>query len=303
MKNGRRTNIQLYVCRECNYQFRNSKEIPLSDLWRSYLNGKQTVSELASAYGVSPSTIKRRLRDVSIEWHQPPLSGSGYVHLDVTYWGQNWGVLLAIDHERGRPLYVEFIKHEKVQHYKDAVENIESRWYTIRGIIIDGIKSLFDVFSSYKVQMCQYHMKQIVKRYLTLNPSLLAARELKALMESLTKKRKEVFEENYKMWKETWKDTLNRRSHLKSGKTRFTHRRLRSAMHSIDFYLPFLFTCQLAGCEGMPNTNNKIEGTFTDLKKNLNNHSGMTQENRKRFISGFFLELTESLSMKKQESH
>ena len=39
----------------------------------------------------------------------------------------------------------------------------------------------------------------------------------------------------------------------------------------------------------MPNTNNKIEGSFTDLKKNLNNHSGLTMENRKRFISGVFL--------------
>ena len=51
----------------------------------------------------------------------------------------------------------------------------------------------------------------------------------------------------------------------------------------------------------MPNTNNKIEGTFTDLKKNLNNHSGLTMENRRRFISGFFLTLTESLDMEKQK--
>ena len=56
-----------------------------------------------------------------------------------------------------------------------------------------------------------------------------------------------------------------------------------------------------AEAEGMPNTNNKIEGTFTDLKKNLNNHSGLTKENRKRFISGFFLALMETLSMEKQE--
>ena len=44
--------------------------------------------------------------------------------------------------------------------------------------------------------------------------------------------------------------------------------------------------CLLFGkliAEGMPNTNNKLEGTFTDLKKNLNNHSGMNEENRKRF--------------------
>lgn len=72
-------------------------------------------------------------------------------------------------------------------------------------------------------------------------------------------------------------------------------------MNSLEFYMPHLFTYQREDCKGMPNTNNKIEGTFTDLKKNLNNHSGMTEENRKRFISGFFLALAESLSMEKQE--
>ena len=65
-------------------------------------------------------------------------------------------------------------------------------------------------------------------------------------------------------------------------------------MNSLNFYLPYLFTYQLDVCKGMPNTNNKIEGSFTDLKKNLNNHSGLTMENRKRFISGFFLALTET---------
>jgi len=207
--------------------------------------------------------------------------------------GQNWGVLLALDEESGQPLYVSFIKHEKVQDYKDAITSIEERGFTIKGIVIDGKQSLFTEFAAYKIQMCQFHMKQIVKRYLTQNPKLLAARDLKSTMEHLPQKCKSEFESEYAQWKEKWKDTLDRRSHLKSGKTQYTHRRLRSAMHSIDFYLPYLFTYQLPGCKGMPNTNNKIEGTFTDLKKNLNNHSGMNEENRKRFISGFFLALVD----------
>ena len=40
---------------------------------------------------------------------------------------------------------------------------------------------------------------------------------------------------------------------------------------------------------GMPNTNNMIEGTFTDMKKALRNHPGMIEENRKRMMNGFFL--------------
>lgn len=79
----------------------------------------------------------------------------------------------------------------------------------------------------------------------------------------------------------------------------YTHKRLRSAMHSLDFYMPYLFTFQKENCEGMPNTNNKIEGTFTNLKKRLNVHSGMTEMSRKRLISEFFLALAATHSIRK----
>ncbi len=42
----------------------------------------------------------------------------------------------------------------------------------------------------------------------------------------------------------------------------------------------------------MPNTNNAIEGVFTDLKNKLYVHAGMTKENRERFVNGFFLAYT-----------
>ena len=242
-------------------------------------------------YRTSESTIKRRLRSISYIWEQPPLHGGGFVHLDATYWGHNWGVMLGLDEATGQPLYVAFIKNETTVDYIETVRSIEERGYRIDGIIIDGKQTLFSVFSGYKIQMCQFHMKEIIRRKLTNNPRLKSARALKDLMETLTSATKEEFEEAFRTWKEEWHDVLLRRSLLKSGKTQYTHKRLRSAMHSLDTYLPYLFTYQDPDCLGMPNTNNKIEGTFTDLKKNLNNHSGMSVENRKRFISRFFLAL------------
>lgn len=299
VKNGKRQGVQLYVCKECGYQFRNGNRVDTDTLWSLYQDGKQTMAELAEKHRISQSTIKRRIREVTIGWDQPSLTGSGFLHLDTTYWGHNWGVLLGLDEETGLPLYVSFIGHERVQDYIDAVRSIEQRGYCIRGIVIDGMQSLFSEFSAYKIQMCQFHMMEIVKRYLTKRPKLIAARELKELVGSLTTRQKNEFEDEYRKWKERWGNTLNRRTTLKSGKTQFTHKRLRSAMHSVDFYLPYLFTYQQPECKGMPNTNNKIEGTFTDLKKNLNNHSGMSRENRKRFISGFFLALKSKLEREK----
>lgn len=302
-KNGTRKGVQLYKCQDCCCQFRAMVEVSENVLWNAYQQEKQTIKELSVRFGMSISSIKRRLHDIKRIWVQPPLSGEGFVHLDVTYWGRSFGVLLALDNQTGNPLYMAFVKSETVKDYEDAVSSIVERGYSIRGIIIDGKQALFKTFSGYPIQMCQFHMKQIVKRYLTKNPKMLSSRSLKELTAKLHKMDEDEFKKDYQEWKEKWKDTINHKSLHKDGKMHYTHRRLRSAMNSLNFYLPYLFTYQREECMGMPNTNNKIEGTFTDLKKNLNNHSGLTMENRKRFISGFFLALTETLSMKKQEPH
>ena len=291
VKNGTRKGVQLYRCKDCGSQFRAGSRVSESELWQAYLRDKQTMEGLSHRYKTSVSTVKRVMRGIRREWEQPPLSGGGYVHLDTTYWGRSFGVLAALDSETGKPLYMAFVRSETAKDYVDAVESIEKRGYAVRGLIIDGKKSLFKSFSGYHVQMCQFHMKQIVRRYLTRNPKMLSAKELKELVGRLHTSLESDFREEYAAWKRKWRDTICRRSLHKDGKTHYTHRRLRSAVNSIDFYLPYLFTCQREDCDGMPNTNNKIEGTFTALKKNLNNHSGLTTENRKRFISGFFLAL------------
>ena len=255
-----------------------------------YQDGKQTFPELADSLGISSSTIRRRFSTLEIKWVQPPLSGGGYVHVDATYWGHNWGVMLAMDDATGKVLYMAFIKHETVGDYCAAIASIESRGCSVKGIVIDGMRSLFSEFSRYPVQMCHFHMISIIRRYLTKKPRLKAARELKRIVFSVTDKDKDTFEKEYAMWKAEYSSTINRRSVSKqTGGSHYTHKKLRTAMHSVDFYLPYLFTFQREDCKGMPNTNNKLEGTFTDLKKNLNLHSGLSVENRKRFICGFFL--------------
>jgi len=283
----------LYKCQVCGRQFREGAKPDNDDLWTLYQARKQTIDELASHYGVSSSTIKRRLRNIHKGWQQPELTGSGFVHIDATYWGRNWGILLAIDELTGKPLYLSFIKHETNADYRTAIKSIEARGYKIKGIVIDGKQSLFDVFAEYNVQMCQFHMCQIARRYLTKNPRMRAAKELKTLMGTLTQSSAAEFQSAYETWQKEFADFINKRTISKlTGKSHFTHKRLRTLKNSIDFYLPYLFTYQKDECRGMSNTNNKIEGTFTDLKKNLNNHSGMSEENRKRFINGFFLAST-----------
>ncbi len=290
-KNGTRKGVQWYKCLICQHQFRSSVPLSTTEMWNAYQNGKQTISQLAEHNHLSTSSIKRRLRKIECIWTQPDLIGQmGYVHLDVTYWGHNWGVILALDETTNKPLYVAFVKSETTQDYRTAIDSITTAGYTIRGIIIDGKKALFKEFEKHPIQMCQFHILQIVRRYLTNNPKMKASVDLMLLMRKMRHQTKEGFEAEYAAWKRQYTEFLNKRVTHKDGRICYLHRKVRTVVRSIDFYLPYLFTFQRPEYEGMPNTNNKIEGTFTDLKKSLNNHTGMSQQNRKRFISGFFLQ-------------
>ena len=82
---------------------------------------------------------------------------------------------------------------------------------------------------------------------------------LLTLVNGLPKASQDDFKRRFLQWKETYHETLGRRSVSKvNGKSHYTHRRLRSAMKSINTFLPYLFTYQQEGMECMPNTNNKI---------------------------------------------
>ncbi len=272
----------------CGHRFSGGRKVTAEEIWAMYLQGKQTVYQISVLTGLSTSTIKRQLATIKLGWAQPVVSGEGVVHLDATYFGRNTGVLLALESGSGRLLYMKHIAHECISDYKEAVAHIEGNGYIIRGIVIDGLPKLFTTFGQYKIQMCQFHMVALIRRKLTKNPQLEAGKELLDLAYRLKNTGKEAFTQEFEAWKTKWSTFLKEKTTNElTGHTVYTHRRLRSAMTSISKHLPFLFTFEEV--VGMPNTNNMIEGTFTDMKKDLRNHPGMREDNRKRMINGFFL--------------
>ena len=96
------------------------------------------------------------------------------------------------------------------------------------------------------------------------------------------------FSQEYADWNVRWHTVLCEKTvSVDTGKWCYKHKKLRTAVNSLNYYMEYLFTYLSPECIGMPNTNNMIEGLFSALKKRLNVHSGMTEESRKRFIKGF----------------
>jgi hypothetical protein len=144
--------------------------------------------------------------------------------------------------------------------------------------------------------MCQFHQVKIVKKYLTSRPELPASRELLELAKFMAHTDKESFEGAFGEWCDRWSDFLKERSHEPAtGKSRYVHKRLRSAYLSLKRNMPWLWTWYDHIEFEIPNTNNGLEGMFTDLKSKLRNHNGLSRRHRERFIDEYFKGTFESI--------
>lgn len=208
--------------------------------------------------------------------------------MDTTYFGRDFGVM-AFQNTEGHHVYWRFVKYETIAGYVEGINYIRAQSIGIKGIVCDGRRGLFNALGSYPIQMCQFHQIAIVTRYITRKPKVPASIELKSIMQLLPKTDKESFLGALDEWLNKWGSYINERAiNPDTGKSRYVHKRLRSAYRSLERNKHYLFTWYDNMELGLPNTNNQLEGTFTDLKNKLRNHNGMSRDRKEKFINGFF---------------
>jgi hypothetical protein len=242
---------------------------------------------LSQKYNCSKRTIQRK-----IDLHQlaliPKETRAVIVLMDTTYWGRSFGVMLFKDALTKENLLKYYVRNETNFLYKKGVEELVSKGYRVLAIVSDGRKGLAQSFGSIPVQMCQFHQVAIIRRYITKKPKLPASIELKELVSMLKMTDKESFEGALNEWFVKWEDFLNERTtSIETGRSYYTHKRLRSAYRSLNSNLPWLFTWYDYIELNIPNTTNAIDGHFADLKNKLRNHNGLSMERKMKFIDAF----------------
>jgi len=208
--------------------------------------------------------------------------------MDTTYWGRNFGVMLFKDSYTGENLLKYYVKTETNALYIEGVNELKNQGFEVIAIVCDGRKGLIQSFKNIPVQMCQFHQVAIIRRYITKNPKLPASIELKELVAMMKMTDKESFEGGLNLWYTKWKLFLNERTtNPDSGKSHYTHKRLRSAYRSLKSNLNWLFTWYDNIELNIPNTTNAIDGHFSDLKNKLRNHNGLSRARKMKFIDEF----------------
>lgn len=253
-----------------------------------YCTGKQTYAQLSKTFNCSVKTIQRYLDKVVPE-QKCTFRGVANVLMDTTYFGRNFGVMVFKDSLSGDFLYKQYVKHETNALYVKGLEEIGRRGIKIQSIICDGRKGLLTLYTDVPTQMCQFHQIQIVLRYLTRRTKQEAAIELRKVALTLTQSNKITFEQRLHRWHVKWESYLNERSvNSITGKSYYTHKKLRSAYLSLFRNMRYLFVFEQFPELKIPNTTNALDGSFSNLKTKLRNHNGLTLVRKKKFIDGFF---------------
>jgi hypothetical protein len=209
---------------------------------------------------------------------------------DVTFFKRDFGICVIRDPLLKKNLYIQEVQSESVDAYRQGRIDLEQRGYTIQAIILDGRPGVRQLFSDVPIQMCHFHQKQIITRYLTNNPKLEAGIELKKIMATLCQTNEQDFTDALNNWHQKWLAFLKERTiDPLTGKWFYTHKRLRSAYRSLKTNLPYLFTYRKYPKLNIPNTTNSLDGCFAYLKELVRVHRGINKTLKIKIIQDILL--------------
>ena len=183
------------------------------------------------------------------------------------------------------------IDSELVIDYKQQLEVLLDLGYKVQAIIIDGKRGLYKAFKDYPIQMCHFHQRKTINKYLTRKPRLQASKDLQKIMYNLTSTNQRNFSKKLDEWYKIYKDFLDEKSiSAKTGKLNFTLPRVRSAYRSLTTNLPYLFTYKNHKNITIDNTTNSIDGgVFSPMKKLIKIHNGFTKSLKLKLVDDYLI--------------
>ena len=286
-KNGVHKGKQSYKCLSCLKSFQNKKRrgILRKNVWKKYSSGKHIVSEVSADLNISSRSVHNYLNQIEKPTLvYPDIPCHIMVIMDCVYFRRVCVYLVIRNWYTHKNIYFKRIPYETIADYVLTIDNLERHGYIIDGIVVDGRKGVFEALSSnYPIQMCQFHQKQIVRRYLTNKPQTEAGIILKEIVKQLTQVDQQWFEILLDVWELKYGGFIKERTVNPVTKRWFyTHKRLRSAYRSLRKNLPYLFTYQKV--ENMPNTTNSLDSFFGHLKDAVSIHRGLKLHRKTKLI-------------------
>jgi hypothetical protein len=239
--------------------------------------------EIASELGISVAKLRRHFDDLA---KAPALKTASdkkiNLVLDATFFGREYGYLCFSDTKT--IVYFNEIVTESVEELEKGLDILIRADYKFASFTLDGKQGFIHLlkkrFPGTPIQMCHFHQKAIIRRYITNDPKTECGQDLKRLMRRLGNSIPEDFIKRFSALQEKHKAFLVEKN--MAGK--YVHSTIRSAFRSIKTHIPYLFVYKEVGNVGIPNTTNHLEGAFSHLKQYVAIHRGLHKSRKKKAI-------------------
>lgn len=251
--------------------------------YQAYSSGRQTLDDLSRRYGCDRETLRRNFDRIDPPTKAPQASSAPVaLTFDATFFGRGYGLLVY--RAEGRNIYWQEIISERICDMEAGLRHLIATGWRFSSITIDGRKGAIllieRLFPEMPIQLCMFHQKAIIRRYLTAHPKTPCGCAVKNLMSKFMTLSESDFLARMQSIRDTYADFLKERNEL----GQFMHRRLRSALRSLRCNAPYLFTFQKLPELSIPRTTNSCDGSFAHWKNKVKIHRGLKKERRSKMI-------------------
>ena len=203
--------------------------------------------------------------------------------MDTTYYWRSYGIMVFRSHELKKNILRKEVRWETIQDYKDGIKWLQDQWRIIKAIVCDGKKWLL-WWLDIPVQMCIFHQKQIMRRYITKTPKLEANIELQDISWLIWTIRKKTIQQ----WMEDRHKRYGNFLLEKNDGGNYVHTRTRKAHRSLKNNLQNLYTFNDYKWNiNIPRTTNSIESVFSHMKQKVWLHRWLKKNRKIRLIDEF----------------
>lgn len=211
-------------------------------LWKEYVWGKQSLSDLKEQTSRSHIWVRKQLDAVQVTV-LAVIPHPVVIAVDTTFWGRSYGVCVFRVPNEQENIWWNEVPKEIMATYYYGRKILEEKGWAFLAAVVDGRRGLTTVFKDIPVQICQFHQMKQVTKYLTRRPETLAGQELRRIMLELPHSNEKEFTQLLALWKKDWNEFISDKTYVLGTKYwYYTHKKVRSAYNSLERNLPHLFT-------------------------------------------------------------
>lgn len=185
----------------------------------------------------------------------------------------------------GRNIFWQEMESETLAVTEQGLRHLIAHGWRFSSITIDGrqgtVSLIKRLFPDVPIQLCIFHQKAIVRRYLTSKPKTRCGKEIRTLISFLLFIDESLFLTCLEDIKSDYAEFLKERNEQRQ----FKHRKLRSALRSLSTNAVHLYTWQRHPELKIPTTTNSCDGSFAHWKNKVKIHRGLSRKRRTQMIN------------------